>query len=172
VTGLGGSSRGSHLGDIVTALIDGELGVEARDRALSHAAGCPRCKADVDAERRLKAKLRGTPTPASAESFLLASLLEIPASPLSMTPLTPGWGDGPHRSSRRIRHPYVLGAGCAASVVIGFAGAAALGASGGGGRLVSPAVSTYTVENAATTGGVPLTDADLQAALTVAYRGR
>jgi anti-sigma factor RsiW len=169
VTAFGGSSRGSHLGDIVTALIDGELGVEARDRALSHAAACPRCKADVDAERRLKAKLRGTPTPASAESFLLASLLEIPASPQSMTP---GWDDGPHRSSRRIRHPYMLGAGCAASVVIGFAGAAALGASGGSGRLVSPAVSTYTVENAATTGGVPLTDADLQAALTVAYRGR
>ncbi len=153
-------------------MIDGELGIDARDRALSHAASCPRCKADLDAERRLKAKLRGTPTPASAESFLLASLLEIPASPQS---LTPGWDDEPHRSTRRIRHPYVVGAGCAASVVLGFAGAAALGANGGSGdqgRLVSPAVSTYTVENAATTGGVPFTDADLQAALTVAYRGR
>jgi anti-sigma factor RsiW len=171
VTVLGGSSRGSHLGDIVTALIDGELGVEARDRALSHAASCPRCKADLDAERRLKAKLRGTPTPAAAESFLLASLLEIPESPRSPTP---GWDHEPHRLGRRIRHPYMLGAGCAASVVLGFAGAAALGANDGGGtgRLVSPAVSTYTVENAATTGGVPFTDADLQAALTVAYRGR
>jgi hypothetical protein len=74
---------------------------------------------------------------------------------------------------RRPRHPYLVGAGCAASVVLGFAGAAALGSTNANnGRLVSPSVSTFTVENAATTGEVPLTDADLQAAVTVAFRGR
>jgi anti-sigma factor RsiW len=166
--GIGGGGRGSHLGDIVTALIDGELGVEARDRALSHAAGCARCKAELDAERFLKATLRGIDAPSAWEPSLLESLLGIPESP------TPRWDDAEaHHGARRIRHPYLVGAGCAASVVLGFAGAAALGTGAtNNGRLVSPAVSTYTVENAATTGEVPLTDADLQAAVTVAFRGR
>ncbi len=188
--------HGSHLGDIVAALVDGELGVDARDRALSHAAGCSRCKADVDAQRQLKATLRGTTVETvSAEFFLLASLLEIPQSPLAIDPeprlgarslpfvrshfsgdrgtrLAAPLGDQGWNSRRR----YVVGAGCAASVMLGFVGVASLGAggaeSGVNGRLVSPAVSTYTVENAATIGEVPLTDANLQAAVTVAFRGR
>jgi anti-sigma factor RsiW len=169
---IAGSGRGSHLGDIVAALIDGELGIEARDRALAHAAACGRCSAEVAAERRLKATLRSTATPDEpvAGSFLLASLLEIPMFPTAVLEAT----REQHRvhGPRRPRHPYLVGAGCAASVVLGFAGAAALGSSSGGGHLVSPSMSTFTVENAATTGEVPLTDADLQAAVTVAFRGR
>jgi hypothetical protein len=173
VTSLHGPGRDSHLGDIVAALIDGELGIEARDRALSHVAGCTDCRAAVDAERRLKATLRGIGIPADTEPILLASLLDIPTFPTASTSSEDGSGE--HRTFiRRPRHPYLIGAGAAASVVLGFAGAAALGSSTASdrGRLVSPSVSTFTVENAATTGEVPLTDADLQAAVTVAYRGR
>jgi hypothetical protein len=179
VTGLNSFGRDSHLGDLVAALVDGELEGHARDRALAHTTGCDRCRAAVAAERRLKATLRGTAGSAEppatgdgAESFLLASLLEIPTFPTALV------DDAPHErcglaTIRRPRHPYLVGAGCAATVVLGFAGAAALGSTGdGGGRLVSPSVSTFTVENAATTGEVPLTDADLQAAVTVAFRGR
>ncbi|MFN2626898.1 MAG: anti-sigma factor, partial [Mycobacteriales bacterium] len=47
----------SHLGDLAAALVDGELDDAARDRALSHIAGCAPCRAEVDAQRRLKALL-------------------------------------------------------------------------------------------------------------------
>ncbi|WP_218566181.1 zf-HC2 domain-containing protein [Vallicoccus soli] len=47
--------RGPHLGPRVSALVDGELGHDDRDRCLAHAAECPPCLAALDAERRAKA---------------------------------------------------------------------------------------------------------------------
>ncbi|WP_131738454.1 anti-sigma factor family protein [Actinomadura roseirufa] len=49
----------SCLGERLTALVDGELGHEERDRALAHLAGCARCRAEADGLRRLKGRLRG-----------------------------------------------------------------------------------------------------------------
>ncbi|MEU5884900.1 zf-HC2 domain-containing protein [Spirillospora sp. NPDC047279] len=49
----------SCLGERLTALVDGELGHEERDRALAHLARCERCRAEADALRRLKGRLRG-----------------------------------------------------------------------------------------------------------------
>jgi Putative zinc-finger len=49
----------SCLGERLTALVDGELGHEERDRALTHLARCERCRAEADALRRLKGRLRG-----------------------------------------------------------------------------------------------------------------
>ncbi|MFF9901752.1 anti-sigma factor family protein, partial [Streptomyces longispororuber] len=43
-----------HLGDRLAALVDGELGHEARERVLAHLATCCKCKAEADAQRRLK----------------------------------------------------------------------------------------------------------------------
>ncbi|QXJ24556.1 zf-HC2 domain-containing protein [Actinomadura graeca] len=48
----------SCLGESLTALVDGELGHEERDRALAHLAGCAECRAEADALRRLKGRLR------------------------------------------------------------------------------------------------------------------
>ncbi|WP_026413910.1 zf-HC2 domain-containing protein [Actinomadura oligospora] len=53
----------SCLGERLTALVDGELGHEERERALRHLAGCASCRAEADALRRLKARLRGLATP-------------------------------------------------------------------------------------------------------------
>lgn len=53
----------SCLGERLTALVDGELGHEERERALRHLAGCAACRAEADALRRLKARLRGLATP-------------------------------------------------------------------------------------------------------------
>src|SRR6266576_773112 len=47
----------THLGEQVSALVDGELDHDARDRALAHLTGCAECRAEVDAERRAKARL-------------------------------------------------------------------------------------------------------------------
>ncbi|MEV5545394.1 zf-HC2 domain-containing protein [Streptomyces sp. NPDC052309] len=59
-----------HLGDRLSALVDGELGHDARERVLAHLATCPKCKAEVDAQRRLKSVFAEAAPPAPSESFL------------------------------------------------------------------------------------------------------
>lgn len=48
-----------HLGADLAALVDGELDDAARERALGHLARCQACRAEVDDERRFKARLLG-----------------------------------------------------------------------------------------------------------------
>ncbi len=59
-----------HLGDRLSALVDGELGHDARERVLAHVATCPKCKAEVDAQRRLKSVFAQAAPPPPSESFL------------------------------------------------------------------------------------------------------
>ncbi|WP_367320982.1 zf-HC2 domain-containing protein [Streptomyces sp. HUAS ZL42] len=59
-----------HLGDRLSALVDGELGHDTRERVLAHVATCPKCKAEVDAQRRLKNVFAEVAPPAPSESFL------------------------------------------------------------------------------------------------------
>ncbi|MQY03622.1 anti-sigma factor family protein [Actinomadura macrotermitis] len=49
----------SCLGERLTALVDGELDHDERDRVLAHLTRCADCKAEVDAQRALKSRLRG-----------------------------------------------------------------------------------------------------------------
>ncbi|MFC5749403.1 anti-sigma factor family protein [Actinomadura rugatobispora] len=49
----------SCLGERLTALVDGELGHEERDRAHAHLAVCERCRSEADSLRKLKGRLRG-----------------------------------------------------------------------------------------------------------------
>ena len=44
----------THLGPRISALVDGELGHEARDRALAHVAHCPTCRESLESERAVK----------------------------------------------------------------------------------------------------------------------
>lgn len=59
-----------HLGDRLAALVDGELGHETRERVLAHLATCNRCKAEADAQRRLKSAFAEAAPPPLSESFL------------------------------------------------------------------------------------------------------
>ncbi|MFC4500009.1 MULTISPECIES: anti-sigma factor family protein [Streptomyces] len=59
-----------HLGDRLSALVDGELGHDTRERVLAHVATCTKCKAEVDAQRRLKNVFAEVAPPAPSESFL------------------------------------------------------------------------------------------------------
>ncbi|RII15822.1 hypothetical protein DSC45_16400 [Streptomyces sp. YIM 130001] len=59
-----------HLGDRLAALVDGELGHESRERVLSHLATCAKCKAEADAQRRLKSYFADTAPPPPSEGFL------------------------------------------------------------------------------------------------------
>ncbi|MFI9614727.1 zf-HC2 domain-containing protein [Streptomyces sp. NPDC052023] len=59
-----------HLGDRLAALVDGELGHDTRERVLAHVATCPKCKTEVDAQRRLKNVFAEAAPPPPSESFL------------------------------------------------------------------------------------------------------
>ncbi|MEU0780774.1 anti-sigma factor [Streptomyces sp. NPDC006173] len=59
-----------HLGDRLSALVDGELGHESRDRVLAHLATCAKCKVEADAQRRLKNVFAEMAPPPPSESFL------------------------------------------------------------------------------------------------------
>ncbi|WP_077800294.1 anti-sigma factor [Streptomyces sp. JHA26] len=80
-----------HLGDRLSALVDGELGHDARERVLAHVATCPKCKAEVDAQRRLKNVFAEAAQPTPSESFL-ARLQGLPGG---------GDADGRGSSPRR-----------------------------------------------------------------------
>ncbi|WP_336318976.1 anti-sigma factor family protein [Streptomyces lavendofoliae] len=66
-----------HLGDRLAALVDGELGHDARERVLAHLATCPKCKAEADAQRRLKSVFAQAAPPPPSEG-LLARLQGLP----------------------------------------------------------------------------------------------
>ncbi|MEV8531181.1 zf-HC2 domain-containing protein [Streptomyces sp. NPDC051211] len=70
-----------HLGDRLAALVDGELGHDARERVLAHLATCARCKAEADAQRRLKT-LFVESAPPSPSAGLLARLQGLPGQPV------------------------------------------------------------------------------------------
>ncbi|MCH5672815.1 anti-sigma factor family protein [Streptomyces gilvus] len=59
-----------HLGDRLSALVDGELGHETRERVLAHLATCAKCKAEADAQRELKSVFAEAAPPPPSESFL------------------------------------------------------------------------------------------------------
>ncbi|MFJ3232836.1 anti-sigma factor family protein [Streptomyces sp. NPDC086787] len=67
-----------HLGDRLSALVDGELDHESRERVLAHLATCVRCKTEADAQRRLKNVFAQAAPPPPSESFL-ARLQSLPA---------------------------------------------------------------------------------------------
>ncbi|MFI8002282.1 zf-HC2 domain-containing protein [Streptomyces sp. NPDC086010] len=84
MNGTGATPAEQHLGDRLAALVDGELKHDARERVLAHLATCARCKAEADAQRRLKSAFASSAAPSPSEGFL-ARLQGLPAGP----------GDGP-----------------------------------------------------------------------------
>jgi anti-sigma factor RsiW len=73
----------SHLGERITALVDGELGHDERDRVLAHLAACAPCRAEAEAQRRLKQRLHSLGD-ASPTSDLLSRLYAMgePGGPI------------------------------------------------------------------------------------------
>jgi hypothetical protein len=180
----------THLGARVSALVDGELSHEDRDRALSHVAHCTECRAALDAERSVKEAL-ATLTPATPSPALLASLqsLALPGGPVPpraksmpqgpVVPLLPAPGRAPRGArgdSRRPAHQGALrrsrtraryaavGALSVAGLVLGTAFVA--GGSGQGVPPVAPPAAELSVEHSATTAGFTVGDPGLGLAST------
>ncbi|MEU1311117.1 zf-HC2 domain-containing protein [Streptomyces cinnamoneus] len=94
MSGSGGPSPAEHhLGDRLAALVDGELGHDSRERVLAHLATCCKCKAEADAQRRLKSVFAEAAPPPLSDS-LLARLQGLPGERLGGDDRD-GGGDGP-----------------------------------------------------------------------------
>jgi anti-sigma factor RsiW len=160
----------SHLGDRLSALIDGELDGAERDRAYAHLASCEPCRTEAAELRALKKKLSTLVSGAPAEAAMTRRLIAMtgPGGPLPprrrLLRLAPGPRVAAQRETRRpgprgpARRRYLLLG--TVSLVVGL-GTAAFTAGGGGaaapGPRITPPVEMYSVEHAITTGQVPFT---------------
>ncbi|MFC7101914.1 anti-sigma factor family protein [Nonomuraea rubra] len=73
----------SHLGERVSALVDGELNHTERDRALAHLTFCADCRREVESVRALKSRLRSLETPAMPADLTMSLLrMAEPGGPL------------------------------------------------------------------------------------------
>jgi anti-sigma factor RsiW len=160
----------SHLGDRLSALVDGELSGAERDRAYAHLAGCEHCRAEAAQLRALKEKLRSLVERAPAEAAMTRRLISMtgPGGPLPPRRALLRVVSGPRpdrprdlrRSARqgnraRRRRHLLLGT---VALLVGL-GTAAFSAGGGGqaapGPRITPPVELYSVEHAIITGEVP-----------------
>jgi anti-sigma factor RsiW len=166
-----------HLGGLVAAVVDGVLGHDARDRALAHLARCDECRAEVEAQRRLKARLARLGAP-EVPGDLAARLLRLPdgaaggatpgAAQATLLPEPPPVRlqasfrpPAPRSAPARPRRLAFAAAGGAA-FTLGLASVLALG-SPDRPRVVTPAVDSYTVEHSRSAVGVPGADPVVEA---------
>ncbi|MQS06430.1 anti-sigma factor family protein [Streptomyces alkaliphilus] len=59
-----------HLGDRLAAFVDGELCIDDRERVLAHLATCAGCRAEADAQRRVKSYCAGSALPPPPPALL------------------------------------------------------------------------------------------------------
>ncbi|NRQ35594.1 anti-sigma factor [Nonomuraea sp. NN258] len=137
----------AHLGERVSALVDGELNHTERDRALAHLTFCADCRREVESMRALKSRLRSLDGPAMPADLTMSLLrMAEPGGPLpprerpfpsrtfggvpipgphTIAPLdnrprrdASGGGSGPGRGGRR-RSTYVAVGVVSAAVALG-----------------------------------------------------
>jgi anti-sigma factor RsiW len=161
---------GPCLGDTLTALVDGELDHGAREKAFAHLAGCAGCRGEVDAQRRLKARLasldRGPLVPPALTGRLLGlavpgadlSPRAVPGRPVPVAP--PVRGDSRRPGDRRATRSTRLRRRQATGVLVAVSLGAALALGGPGGGAAStpldPGADVFVVDHASTTGRLPL----------------
>jgi anti-sigma factor RsiW len=180
----------SHLGEQLSALVDGELGGAELDRANAHLAACGACRVEANALRRLKHELRSLAEvndSGEITSRLLAMISQAgPADPVPAPrlgrvrgkrgrshrrgmadPYTPPLAG---RSIGRRRGRYVLWS--AVSLVVVGIGTAAFGMGGSDpsptGPQITPQLEVFDIQHAITSGLVPFADpADVSARVPV-----
>jgi len=162
-----------HPLDKLTAAVDGGLDHDSRDKVLSHLVGCDSCRAEVDAQRRLKARIAALEAPDPSDD-LMQRLLGVPA--FSLEPreevrpvLTPAISLSPQRSvfpagrpgdnrpgsrtTRTRRRTGVLSAAGSAAAVASLLGTAFV--LGEPAReqapVLQPPVASFSADHAATT---------------------
>jgi anti-sigma factor RsiW len=161
----------THLGEQISALVDGELTGAELDRANAHLAACERCRAEAAAERQLKRALRAL-FEVDANDQLTARLLKdagdlgpVPSPRDRREQYRRDRGKGPRDKrprgrrdgdSARSRARYVVWSAVSLFVVGLVAAAFSMG--GGGGApapKITPQLEMFSVEHAIVSGTVP-----------------
>lgn len=180
----------SHLGELLSALVDGELSGAELDRANAHVAACAACRVEANELRQLKHELR-TLAEVSDSGDITRRLLAMadPADPAVQVPARQlGYERGRRRRVRTVRSPemagpysalssrrltgrrrgrYVLWTTLSLSLVFAGLGTAAFGMGGStvpGGPQITPQLEVFDAQHAITAGDVPFEDpADVSA---------
>jgi anti-sigma factor RsiW len=158
----------SHLGSLISALIDGELDGVELDRANAHLAGCAACQSEAAQLRELKRELRALGDLDGAAA-ITGRLLAMVAPGCPGAPGAPGAPAGlltprplerrPGRRARRRRGRYAMW-GAMSLVVVGV-GAAAFGMGGspsGNEPQITPQLEVFDVQHAITSGDALFAD--------------
>lgn len=170
----------SHLGEQISALIDGELTGAELDRANAHLAACARCRAEAASLRQLKRELRAL-FEVDGDDALTRRLLAMagPGGPVpsrrarreqyrrERAGATRPRGRGRDHPTVRWRGRYVLWSAVSLCVVGVGAAAFSMGGSGGTaspGPRITPQLEMFSVEHAMISGDVPFPDATPSAA--------
>ena len=165
----------THLGDRISAFVDGELDHDARDRVLSHLAQCRDCRNAAEEQRRLKVSVSAAvPGPSDALIRSLISMSE-PGEPtprehpplavgdrrmpsVAQRPATAPSGRrevrGPGRAAPRRRVVYVVAAGALSVSAVAFAAAFAIGEPAEQGPALTPPLDSYTYQHAQMSGQI------------------
>jgi anti-sigma factor RsiW len=153
----------SHLGNHLSALVDGELSGADLDRANAHLASCDRCRGEAAALRELKRQLRALAADAGGDALTTRLLAmagtESPAS-RSVASSVSGSYQALVSHARAPRLRYLVWSAVSLAVVGGL-GAAAFSMGGNGSSPepnVVPQVEMFNVEHAIITGDVPFPD--------------
>lgn len=110
----------SHLGDALSALLDGELSLAEQRTASAHLAACPACAEELRSVGQARSWIRGLPQVDPPFGFYERVLLDRPlAPPVYVTPF------GARPGLRRRVGLAALGAAAAAVTVLGVGSPAA-----------------------------------------------
>jgi len=153
----------SHLGERLSALIDGELSHQRRERVLAHLAHCEPCRQEAAALRMLKRRMHALGE-ATADTALTDRLIAV-AGVASPSP----WRRRPRLAGRRSmlgaprRRWPVRSIAVAGLTLAGLGVPAAAFLAGGGqqapGPSVTPAIDSYMMQHEISAGNAPLTSA-------------
>ena len=146
----------SHLGQRLSALIDGELSAAERDRVLAHVARCEGCCQEAAALRALKQRMHSLGE-AMVDTALTGRLMAMAASGEAQD--TPGWRPRAlYAAARWVAAGLVASAMAGVGTVAFFVG----GEQQDPGPKVTPAVDTFLVQHGIVTGDVPVPPASAE----------
>ncbi|NUR97340.1 MAG: hypothetical protein HOV67_19030 [Kribbellaceae bacterium] len=171
----------THPLDKLSAVVDGALDHDSRDKVLGHLVGCDTCRTEVDAQRRLKARMAALESP-EVSTDLMQRLMGV--SSFSTEPreevrpvLTPAVSLFPQRSAfpagrtggtrpgtsraRSRRRTGVLGAAGSAAAVASLLGTAFVVGDPARSEqppTLQPPVASFSSDHATTSGGAPFAD--------------
>jgi len=151
----------NHLGQWLSALVDGELDGTERDRVLNHVAGCQPCRQEANAMRALKRRLTALGE-TSAEPAITGRLIELArgdhdaaAAPSQARTAQSGWAAdwGP----RLVAQSWRIAAASAGGALVAIGAIAFLLGNGAGPPVpkVTPSVDSYLLEHAYDAGQAP-----------------